>query len=74
MKKGDILKLLVISVGKNNDFLARHEGYTIFIKEPNPERTKDLGTKKIKGVILNSYLTVRVTKLFDKVAYAEAVK
>ena len=74
VKKGDILRLAARSVGKNGDFMFIKDGYRLFLKNKNPERQKDLNTKDIDQIPLNTMIKIRVVKVFDTLGYVELVK
>ncbi|MHA1690003.1 MAG: hypothetical protein ACTSU7_00065 [Candidatus Heimdallarchaeaceae archaeon] len=61
-KKGDIIKVGVMNVGKNGDLFVKFKKskFALFLK--NPEG---------KAIQIGKQITVKVVKLFEKVGYVE---
>lgn len=67
VKKGDVLKLGVVSIGSNGDFMFKvkknpkdKKSYCLFLKNP-----------KNKSVVIGQQIKIKVVKIFPKVGYVE---
>lgn len=56
--KGDILKLIAISIGNNGDFMFQKDKYRLFLKNPNN-----------KNIELGKMINLKVVKIFPKLGY-----
>jgi len=63
IKKGDVLMLGALSMGKNGDFMFMYKKFRLFLKNVDN-----------KPIALSKLMKVKVVKLFDTLGYVELVE